>query len=141
MTTMKILTRGDLLTLGDGGNFHGTACMDNSAARNPRFWTQMATFCSMVNNKLKEEDFDEPDTSFEEDFDEPVWRPVYPPAPRTAHHVHSGNHHPDTGTWRPRGYVGHEGSSSTASRVAHPERDDTATTLPELWRGLDNPRL
>ena len=123
LTTMQILTHGDMLTLGDGGNIHGAACMDNWAARNPRFWTQMATFCSLVNNKLQEEDFDEPDTNSD------------------ASTGTGGNHHPDTGTWRPSGYEGHDGSSSLESMVAHPDRGDATATQLGLWRGLANPKL
>ena len=88
--------------------------MDNSAARNPRFWKQMATFCSMVNNKLKEEDFDEPDTTSKTGTDA------------------DGHHHPVTDTWGP-GYP-------PAPRMAHHEHRGTAAAQPDLWRGFENPR-
>ena len=49
-TTMKIFAYSAMLVLGGGGNFHGTATLDRRAARDPRFWLEIADFCKVAQN-------------------------------------------------------------------------------------------
>ena len=131
ITTMKILTHSEMMVLGDGGNFNGTATLEKAAARDPRFWTVIADFLVITRPIQRQWSDDGLATAYEDETDTAA------SSVSNASADAPGTTHPWTGTWRPSDHVGHDDSSSLASMVAHPEGETANPTNRSFWHCLN----